>query len=162
MTGSKRAALLAAALGGMFGAGAALAEEWRVADVAAAGIMFIDVEAVQRQGQQVTFATWTVKTDKESNGIDNWKVISVADCTKRTYRDLQIDYFAGNSFVERSVSEPFRDAAPDTMAFSKVSVACGHKPAGEEVVIDPYSMMQDHLSRMNEAEAAEDSEPGPI
>ena len=140
-------ALAAGATIWLAGAGAAQATEWRVADAAAAGFTFMDMHAVKRTGNKVQFATWTIKINKADNGIDNWKVVSVADCDRFSYRDVRVEYFAGAGFVERSESEPELSAAPDTMAYSKVAVACGRKTASADIVADPYALVQEHVRR---------------
>jgi hypothetical protein len=130
------------------GTSAAQAADWRVADIAATGFTFIDMQAVKHKGEQVTFSTWTVKTSQSERGIDNWKVVSVADCARHSYRDVRIDYFAGEGFVERSDDEPVRTAAPDTIAFSRIAVACGEKePASAEAVADPYALVKERGRR---------------
>lgn len=139
------AALIAA--GWLAGTGSALAAEWRVADIAAGGFVFMDMAGVQRSGDKVNFSTWTVRTSAVGPGIDNWKANSVADCRTLSYRDVSIDYFAGGSFVERAVDEPERSAEPETMAFSKLAVACGLQPPSDQIVADPYALVQEHVRR---------------
>jgi hypothetical protein len=140
--------LVCGAAAAMLGSGAmAATAEWRVADVAANGFTFMNMSTVARSGRVVRFSTWAIKTRKAENGVDNWKVTSIADCEKLSYRDERIDYYAGNSFVERAEAEPERLAEPDTMAFSKVAVACGHRPASNEIVADPYALVQEHVRR---------------
>jgi hypothetical protein len=142
----RRRAMAAAGLW-LSGTGIAAAAEWRVADIAPAGFVFVDMAGVQRTGDEVRFSTWTIRTSAVGAGIDNWKASSVADCRTFAYRDVQIDYFASAGFVERSESEPERSAVPDTMAFSKLAVACGHKPASDQIVADPYALVREHVRR---------------
>jgi hypothetical protein len=133
------------AAGWLAGTGNARAAEWRVADIAAGGFVFMDMAGVQRSGDEVHFSTWTVRTSAVGPGIDNWKASSVADCRTLSYRDVNIDYFAGGRFVERAVDEPERSAQPETMAFSRLAVACGLQPPSDQIVADPYALVQAHV-----------------
>jgi len=154
-----RSSPLALAIVAALGAAPACAAEWRVAEIAAAGITFIDVSATKRTDETVTFSTWTVRTSKAPNGIDNWKASSTANCASKVYRDLKIDYFAGKTFVEKDEAEPERTAVPDTMAFSKIAVACGTQKVSGEAVADPYEMAQDYGRRTRDSVIIDDAEP---
>ena len=86
----------------------------------------VDLDSVQRDGNSVTF--WlrvhygSVAADATSDG---YVARRHADCSDRSYNDLQTDYMMNGKVTRTSGAEEKRFAAPDSIAAAVINKVCG-------------------------------------
>jgi hypothetical protein len=86
----------------------------------------IDMETLSRSGDTVTF--WLrVKygPDGPKGESDAYTARRTANCTDRSYRDLQTTYTKEGKVVSTTGEEEKRFAPPDSIAAGVVKAACG-------------------------------------
>jgi len=105
----------------------ALASNWVFVGKNTFGSVYeIDSETLTRSGDNVTF--WLrVKYGPEGpkGNADAYTARRTANCSDRSYRDLQTTYTKEGKVVSTSGEEEKRFAPPDSIAAGVVKAACG-------------------------------------
>jgi hypothetical protein len=103
------------------------AANWVLAGRNVAGSVYeVDYESVSRSGTLVTFwlrASYGTGVAKptEANGF---LARRRADCSDRSYQDLQTNYMRDGRVTETTGEEPKRFAAPDSVASKVIARVC--------------------------------------
>ena len=128
--------ILAAALGIALLAAPAAAENWRASSAGMGAIAYIDVDSIQRSGEQVTFwreVRWPeVKTFEDGTSYDRIAALYEADCNAMTLRSLHLRVSLGGEVIG-SVEDTgeVEQATPGSTAETDLRSACfGEWPQG--------------------------------
>lgn len=106
---------------------AALASNWLYVGKNTFGSVYeIDTESLSRSGDAVTFWLRVKYGPKSPQGnSDGYTARRTANCTDRSYRDLQTTYTKEGAVVSTSGEEEKRFAPPDSIASGVIKAACG-------------------------------------
>jgi hypothetical protein len=104
----------------------ASASNWVLAGTNTYGSTYeIDRETLSHDGNSVTFWLRVHYGAKAPAGAtDGFVARRRANCTDRSYQDLQTDYKKDGKVIQSSGVEELRFAAPDTIAATVLTTAC--------------------------------------
>jgi hypothetical protein len=106
---------------------------------------FIDAQSIRRVGGRVTFWQF-VAFERPVDGMDNTRILSEADCDTHSYRNLQSTAYMGELSIGSDGPEAIESAAaPGTVIYVSIDIACGRHGMSDATVDDPYGQSRSYF-----------------
>jgi len=122
----------------------ALAADWRYASDSTGTTVgrsadFIDAESLRMTSGQATFWIFTVY-EHEAAQMDNVRALYRANCETHSFVTLQTIFYLADRSVHTGGYEAERYAAPGTVMYTDIDIACGIRPMDITSISNPYAV----------------------